>query len=204
MQNKNKLLVGITGGLSSGKSLAGRYIESLGYKVLYADTIAKELYKSNKALKARLVKIFGKSILDSDGNISGHDARKILLSTKKNIKRVGSIVHPFVRKEINKMLARIKDKVVFVEAAIMFESGYYTRMDYTILIYAPKELRIKRSVKRDGISRAEAERLMKQQMDERQKLKMADFVVRNDGKKEKLYSGLRGLLKIISSAINVS
>jgi dephospho-CoA kinase len=202
MQNKKRLLIGITGGLGAGKSIAGTYFESHGYKVLYADPIAKNLYKTNKALKATLVKEFGKGILDADGNISGPAAREILLSGRQNVKRVGRIVHPFVRKEINNMLARIKDKIVFVEAAIMFDSGYYTEMDYTILIYAPKELRINRAVERDGISRKEAERIIRQQMDERQKLKMADFVVRNDGKKQKLYNGLMGVLRIIESYIN--
>jgi dephospho-CoA kinase len=121
-RGKNKLLIGITGGIGSGKTLASRYFENSGYKVIYADEAAKKLYRSNKALKQKLVKEFGKGILDDKGNISGLAARRIILSGKKNIKRVNRIVHPFVVKEINRIIKSIKDRIVFVEAAIMFDS----------------------------------------------------------------------------------
>lgn len=194
---QNKVLIGITGGVGSGKSLASSYIESLGYTVLYADKIAKELYRKNNLLKKSLVKAFGRNILDPRGNITGLAARKIILSNKSNIKRVNKIVHPFVRKEIKRRLLSVKDTVVFIEAAIMFESGYYRQMDYTLIIYAQKELRIKRVMKRDGITQREIRKLISLQMDEREKLKLADFIVRNDGTKAKLFRGLRGFLHLI-------
>ncbi|MFI5211944.1 MAG: dephospho-CoA kinase, partial [Ignavibacteria bacterium] len=103
MQSK-KLVIGITGGVGSGKSVACKYFEKLGYRVIYADVVAKELYKTNKNLRALLVKEFGKGILDSSGRISYINARKIIFSKKSNIKRVNSIVHPFVIDEIDRII----------------------------------------------------------------------------------------------------
>jgi len=176
----NRLKIGITGGIGSGKSLAAKYFESLGYKVIYADKVAKELYANNKQLINKLVKAFGNGILDENGNLSRQNARRIIFSSKKNIKRVNSIVHPFVFREMDKIYAGIKDRVVFFESAIMFESGSYKRMNYVILVYANKEIRIKRIIQRDNIKRAAILKLMKLQLDEREKLKRADFVIRNN------------------------
>ena len=198
MQSK-KILVGISGGIGSGKSIASKYFVSHGYKVIYADKVAKDLYRTNKQLKNRLVKEFGKGILDENGNIAGAEARKIILSGKRNIKRVNQIVHPFVRKEINKIISRIQDKIIFIEAAIMFDTGYYKKMDYTLLIYAPKQLRVKRVQQRDKFSKRKIGGLMNLQMDERKKRQLADFVVRNDGTKQMLYKGLNNFLDILLS-----
>lgn len=189
-RGEKKLLIGITGGIGSGKTLASKYFESLGYKVIYADSAAKQLYRTNKILKQKLVREFGKGILDDKGNISGLAARKIMLSNRRNIKRVNMIVHPFVVKEIAGVINKIKDKIVFVEAAIMFDSGYYKRMDYTLLVYTPKDLRVKRVSDRDKIPAKEVKRLINLQMDERDKVKIADFVIRNDGSKQILYKRL--------------
>jgi len=176
----NRLKIGITGGIGSGKSLAAKYFESLGYKVIYADKVAKQLYANNKLLINKLVNAFGNGILDENGNLSRQNARRVIFSSKKNIKRVNSIVHPFVFREMDKIYSAIKDRIVFFEAAIMFESGSYKRMNYVILVYANKEIRIKRIIQRDNIKRVAILKLMKLQLDEREKLKRADFVIRNN------------------------
>lgn len=198
-RGERKLLIGISGGIGSGKTIASKYFESEGYRVIYADKVAKDLYRTNKQLKNRIVNEFGRGVLDENGNIAGTGARKIILSNKKNIKRVNSIVHPFVRKEIKKIISKKKDDLVFVEAAIMFDTGYYKHMDYTLLIYTPKVLRINRVNKRDELPKKKIVELMSLQMDEREKLKLADFVVRNDGTKQILYKGLKNFMDLLLS-----
>jgi dephospho-CoA kinase len=197
MQNK-KLLVGISGGIGSGKTLACSFLEASGYKVIYADKVAKELYRTNDKLKVRIVKEFGRGVLDEQGNVAGPGARKIILANKKNIKRVNRIVHPFVREEIARKISLLNDKIIFVEAAIMFDTGFYKMMDLTLLIYAHKKLRIKRVTQRDKITQKNVMKFMELQMDERDKVKLADFVVRNDGSKQKLYMGLKNFLIYIN------
>lgn len=197
MPQKSRLKIGITGGIGSGKSLACRYLEELGYKVIYADKIAKELYASNKALLKKLAAEFGKSILSSDGTLNRINARKVIFSNKKNIKRVNSIVHPFVFREMDRIVAGIKDRIIFFEAAIMFESGSYKRMNYVVLIYADKETRIKRIINRDGVKRRDVLKLMKLQLDEREKLKRADFVIKNNSTAAELKKKIKAFNRLI-------
>lgn len=190
--------IGITGGIGSGKSLACKYFEKLGYNVIYADYIAKELYTSNKRLLQNLVKAFGKGILDEKGNLSRINSRKIIFKSKKNIKRVNKLVHPFVIKEIDRQISRLKSRVVLIETAIMFESGYYSRNNYNVLIYANKELRIKRVRLRDKVSKISVEKLMKLQMPEQEKMLMADFIIKNNGTPGELYKNIQQFSKILS------
>lgn len=197
MPQKSRLKIGITGGIGSGKSLACRYLEELGCKVIYADKIAKELYASNKALLKKLAGEFGKSILNIDGTLNRINARKVIFSNKKNIKRVNSIVHPFVFREMDRIVAAIKDRIIFFEAAIMFESGSYKRMNYVVLIYADKEARIKRIINRDGVKRRDVLKLMKLQLDEREKLKRADFVIKNNSTAAELKKKIKAFNRII-------
>jgi dephospho-CoA kinase len=191
------LKIGITGGIGSGKSLACKYMEELGYKVIYADRIAKELYSTNKALLKKLAGEFGSGILNEDGSLNRPNARKIIFSSKKNIKRVNSIVHPFVFKEMDKRVSKIEDRIILFEAAIMFESGSYKRMNHVVLIYANKETRIKRIIARDGIKRADVLRLMTLQLDEREKLKRADFVIKNNSTPKELKKNMIAFSKIL-------
>ena len=197
MPQKSRLKIGITGGIGSGKSLACRYLEELGYKVIYADKIAKELYRTNKALLKKLAAEFGNNILNEDGSLNRLNARKIIFSNKRNIQRVNSIVHPFVFREMDRIVAGLKVRIIFFEAAIMFESGSYKRMNYVVLIFANKETRIKRIIKRDGVKRRDVLKLMKLQLDEREKLKRADFVIKNNSTPLELKKKITALNRIL-------
>lgn len=195
--DSGRLKIGITGGIGSGKSLACSYIEKLGYKVIYADRVAKELYASNLELRKKLVKAFGKGILDETGNISRPNSRKIIFSSKKNIKRVNSIVHPFVFAEMDKMVSKIKDRMVFFEAAIMFESGSYKRMNYVVLIYSNQKNRILRIRKRDNVTISAIKNLMKLQLDEREKARRADFIISNNSTPAELKQKVKALVGLL-------
>lgn len=199
MPRGEKLKIGITGGVGSGKSLAAGYFEKLGYKVIYADKIARELYSSNKELLKRLVKEFGSGILDENGKISRENSRRIIFKSKRNILRVNSIVHPFVFREMDRIVSKIKDRIIFFEAAIMFESGSYKRMNYVILIYANKEIRIKRTIARDGVKRKDVLNLMKLQLDEREKAMRADFIIKNNSTALELKKNVIAFNKILKT-----
>lgn len=193
-----KLKIGITGGVGSGKTLAARFFEELRYPVIYADVVAKQLYDSNKLLLRKLVKEFGSDIVDQHGNLARENARKIFFSSRKNIKRVNSIVHPFVFREMDKIYSKLKSKIVFFEAAIMYESGSFKRMNYVLLIFSNKELRIKRLIQRDNIKRADILKLMKFQIPEIEKLKRADFIIKNNSTPEALKNNIAAFCKILN------
>ena len=192
-----KLLIGITGGIGSGKTMASGYFEKLGYTVIHADKIAKDLYRKNKRLLKSLVREFGNGILDESGNLSRSETRKIIFSNKANIKRVNSVVHPFVFKEMDRLIKSARGRIVFVEAAIMFETGSYKRLDYVILIYSNKINRIKRVKKRDGGTGAEIEKIISLQMPEKDKIKLADFIIKNNSTPAELYKKIKAFNKIL-------
>lgn len=196
-RNKKRIRIGITGGIGSGKTLVCKYFEKLGYKVISADYVAKELYISNPAVKRALVKAFGKGILDEKKNISKEKTRKIIFNSRKNVLKVNAIVHPFVIKEIDRMISKIKDRVVMIETAIMFETGYYTRNDYNVLIYANKAVRAERVRKRDNVTLAYVKKLMSLQMSENDKIMMADFVIKNNGTEKELQQSVKQFTRIL-------
>jgi dephospho-CoA kinase len=201
MQNKQSLIIGITGGIGSGKSLACEYFQKLGCKIFYADEIAKNLYFSDKKLRAALVKQFGKNILDNKGLINFPEFRKIVFKSDANQKRVNKIVHPFVISEILAQAKKSKSKIVIVEAALIFESGFEKYNDYTILIYSNTANRTERVQKRSKLSKVLIKSIMKLQMPENEKKKKADIIIENDGTKRELQKKVKfvfGVLKALS------
>lgn len=200
MQNKHdkkKLLIGVTGGIGSGKSLACKYFKQLGCRVFYADDIAKELYIKNPKLRKELVKKFGKKITDSKGNLDFFEFRKVVFSSTANQERVNKIVHPFVISEILKRAKNSKSKLIVIEAALIFESGFNKYLDYTIVVFSTVENRIQRIRKRSGLSVRDIRLIMKLQMPEKEKMKKADFVLKNNS----LPSHLRKKVKFIYSIL---
>src|SRR5438876_7389916 len=114
-----KFLLGVTGGLGSGKSLACNFLHQAGCKVYYADSIAKQLYKKNKALKKKLIETFGTGLLDNRKVISPLKLRRLVFVSKPNQRRVGRIVHPFVISEINKRIKQNSNDYIVIEAALI-------------------------------------------------------------------------------------
>ena len=196
---KNKLLVGVTGGIGSGKSEVCRKLEKKGFKVFYADPIAKELYIKNKKLAESVVKEFGKDILNFKGKINLAKLRKVIFQSKKNFKRINEIVHPVVIDYIMKEAIKCKENIILIEAALIFESLFDEQLDYIVMVFANKENRIKRIMQRDGARRAEVENIMRYQIDERIKVKNADFVVKNNDSIFKLNPKINFLSRVLKT-----
>ncbi|MBL7128227.1 MAG: dephospho-CoA kinase [Ignavibacteria bacterium] len=196
---ENKLLVGVTGGIGSGKSEVCRKLEKKGFKVFYADPIAKELYIKNKELAEDVVKEFGKDILNFKGKINLAKLRKVIFQSKKNFKRINEIVHPVVIDYIMKEAIKCKENIILIEAALIFESLFDEQLDYIVMVFANKENRIKRIMQRDGARRADVENLMRYQIDERIKVKNADFVIKNNDTISKLNPQINFLSRVLKT-----
>lgn len=177
---KGKVLIGITGGIGSGKSEVCTQLENRGFKVFFADLIAKELYTKDKNLASALVKRFGKDILNFKGKINLAKLKQLIFLNKKNYNDANKIVHPIVIKHLEKLIRKCKEKIIIVESAILFESSYNEYLDYVVVVYANKKNRIKRVMLRDGAKKADIEKIMKYQIDEREKIEKADFVIINN------------------------
>jgi dephospho-CoA kinase len=198
-KNTNKLLIGVTGGIGSGKSLTCEYFEKLGCEIYYADDIAKELYRCNDKLKKTLVKQFGNRILDDKKNISFPEFRNIVFSSDTNQKRVNKIVHPFVISEILERAKSYPGKLVVIEAALIFESGFDKYLDYTILVYSSVKNRIERVRKRNNLSVKDIKTIMMLQMPEDEKKAKADFVIKNDFTPLELQNKVNFIFSVINN-----
>ncbi len=183
---KNKILVGITGGIGSGKSEVCRMLSKKGYKVIFADLMAKELYKSNKGLARKVVGAFGKDILNYQGVISLTKLREVVFANKRNFRKINEIVHPTVIKTLIEHIKKLKQRVIIVESALVFDTAFHKYLDYTIMVYSNKKNRLDRIMMRDGAKRSEIEKIMKYQIDEKIKIEKSDFIIVNNKSLEEL------------------
>ena len=180
MKRKGKLIIGITGGIGSGKPLVSKMLARRGFKVYYADKTAKDLYLTDKKLVNDLKKVFGKEILNFKGKINLPKLKDVIFANKKNYETINKIVHPVVISHLKKEIRKSKYDLVLVEAAILFESGFNKSLDYVVTVYSNKKTRIERLMVRDESSKTEINHLMKFQIDEKSKMEMSDFVIMNN------------------------
>jgi dephospho-CoA kinase len=194
---KNKTVVGITGGIGSGKSTVCRMLAEKGFKVFYADSIAKELYiKDNKLLK-QLVKATSKDILNFKGKIILPKLKEFIFANKKNYLKINSIVHPVVIDYLKKEIQKAEEKVIVIEAALIFESSFDKVLDFVITVYSNKKIRMDRMRQRYGITKSEVQKVMNFQMDEKKKIEKSDFVIVNN----KAVSDLTNQTELLSNIL---
>lgn len=174
-----QLKVGLTGGIGSGKSTVAKLFELLGVPVYYADAASKRLYHTNKELMASLKHHFGEDIYTED-QLNRQKLAALVFEDPSRLALLNSLVHPPTIKDMEEWVERQTAPYVIKEAAILFESGTASGLDYVIGVYAPVHLRIKRTMDRDGISREEVQARMNRQIDEDIKMRLCDFVITNN------------------------
>jgi dephospho-CoA kinase len=176
--------IGITGGIGSGKTTVCKIFESLGIPVYYADDRAQVLMTENKKLVDEIKKLIGDKSYFEDGSLNRQYIASVVFKNKNKLEQLNSLVHPAVAKD--GILWQQSQSVVpytLKEAALLIESGSFQALDYLITVWAPKETRIQRVIKRDNITRHEVEARIDKQIPEFEKLRLAQFVIINDGKK---------------------
>lgn len=174
--------IGVTGGIGAGKSLVSKIIEAMGFPVFNSDLEAKKIINFHPQVKSELIELFEASIY-SEGEINRKKLAEIIFNDPLTREKVNQIIHPRVRLAFNNYANNSNSKLVFNEAAILFETDAYKQFDATILITSPKELRIKRLMVRDNSSSEEVEARMKAQWSDERKAKLAAFIVENDEKR---------------------
>ena len=177
------MVIGITGGIGSGKSVISRLLRSMGYAVYDSDFEAKNLINNSLPLQKKLAEAFGKGIF-SNGIVNKEAFASLIFSGGEQLRKANAIIHPEVIKHFLEWLPAQKTPLVCIETAILFESGFDKLVDKILLVYAPQSLRLERAVKRAGEGqRFSVEQRMAQQISDEEKMKMVDFVVINDEKK---------------------
>ncbi len=171
-------IVGITGGIGSGKTFVAKMFASFGIPIYYADVEAKNLMDSSLEIRQELVALLGEQTYGSGKLDRKYMADKIF-NDPELLQKTNAIIHPRVGEHFLGWVSRQTAPYVMKEAAILFESGAAAQCDVVILVTAPKTVRIERVMARDHVSAEEVEARMKNQWSDEKKIKLADFVIEN-------------------------
>ena len=171
-------IVGLTGGIGSGKTTVAAMFKNLGVPVYIADTEAKKLTNSSKVIKRKLIKLLGEEAYGST-ELNRAYVADCIFNDKELLNNVNQIIHPKVKAHFKRWVAKQEGEYCIKEVAILFENGGYKDCDYTILITAPKQIRIKRLLKREHTTEENIAARMKNQWSDAKKIKLAHTVIEN-------------------------
>jgi dephospho-CoA kinase len=182
------LMVGLTGGVASGKSVVSQVLKEEGAYLIDADQIARELVQPRTPIWKELIKVFGKEILQKDGSIHRKKLAAKVFSDPEQRNLLNRILHPRIKKEMGRRLKAIGQKdpeaIVVIDAPLLIETGDHREMDKIIVVISTEEQQIERLKERRGVNREEARRIIASQIATEEKLKVAHFVIRNEGSLE--------------------
>lgn len=177
----DKILVGVTGGIGSGKSYLCNILREAGFPVFDTDTAARNEMLENTELRTRLQKLVSPDVFKADGSLNKPVIRKFLHASPENAARFDAEVHPCVRKSWRCWAKKQASLIVFMECALLYEAEFDNEVAYTVLVTAPEDLRVERVMKRDGISAQTVRKWISMQLDEKQKMLRADYIIYNNG-----------------------
>jgi dephospho-CoA kinase len=173
------LKIGLTGGIGSGKSAVAKIFSILGIPVFYADAEAKMIMENDAALASSIMQAFGEGTY-TVGKLNRSFLANLVFNDPLKLERLNALVHPATIAAADNWMQQQQTPYVIKEAALLFEAGTASHLDYIVGVYAPQHLRLKRVMDRDGVTREEVLTRMSRQIDETIKMKLCDFVVVND------------------------
>ncbi|HLG23325.1 MAG TPA: dephospho-CoA kinase [Candidatus Nanoarchaeia archaeon] len=173
------MIVGITGSIGSGKTTVANLFKKHGFKVINADEMYHKLSKPDKSIYNKIIKEFGKGILNKDKTINRETLKKIVFSDPKKLKKLNSITHPLILKEIKKEINNSKSKNIVLDVPLLIEAGMQELVDKVIVIKCDEKTQIKRLLKKGKHTKKEILNILKSQMPIKEKMEHADFVIDN-------------------------
>ncbi|WP_232459757.1 MULTISPECIES: dephospho-CoA kinase [unclassified Winogradskyella] len=176
---KKQIIVGITGGIGSGKTTISKYFEALGIPVYHADFEAKALMNRSKVIRRKLIALFGDNTY-KNGALNRDYLRSKIFNNKDLLTQMNAIVHPKVGAHFKRWIKKQDAPYVLKEVAIIFENNLQSQYDYIITVVADKEERIKRVIQRDNTSRDSVESIILNQLPDEEKINKSDFIIEND------------------------
>jgi len=178
------LLVGLTGGIATGKSTVSDILQSLGAIVLDADVLAREVVEPGQPALATIVREFGREVLEADGRLDRKRLAAVVFAHPERRRRLEAITHPAIRERFQARLAGLEaegyEGLVFWDAPVMIEAGGHRAMDRLVVVVADETTQRARAISRDGDA-ADVERRIANQLPLAEKVKLADYVIDNSG-----------------------
>lgn len=175
-----KKIIGITGGIGSGKSTVAEIIEEFGYPVYYSDDHAKEIVNNDAELQLKIRELLGDEAYDASGRYDRAFVAQKVFDNVNQLNQLNSLIHPAVKKDFERWVEDQDETFLFKETALLFELKLHEACDRSILVTADDEIRIKRVMARDKKTAAQVQAIINRQMPENEKAAMADFVIFNN------------------------
>ena len=187
------MVIGLTGGIGTGKSTVSRKLREKGYPIIDLDVISREVITYPEVID-ELVRNFGNEILEEQNEVSGKKSisrnklRQTVFKDEKKVAVLNSIMHPPIIEEMRRQIKELRKdyKTVFVEVQLLFEVKLEKEFDMTVLVYADRKTQIERGLKRDGRSEGEVQEIINAQMSMDEKRKLSNYIIENNGNSEML------------------
>lgn len=175
------IVVGLTGGISSGKSTVSNYIKAKGIPVIDADIIAREILKDAPTILENIRLCFGDNVFDEKGNLIRRKLGNIVFSNKKKLGELNRITHPEIKMRVKEKIEELKktNDICFFDAALLIEGNFNDLTDKIVVVYIPQTLQVERLMKRDDLTFDEAMARVSSQMNIDEKIKWADYIIDN-------------------------
>ena len=190
------MILGLTGGIATGKSTVAKYFEEKKIPVICADEIAREITDSQEILN-QISDMFGSNVI-FEKKLDRKKLREIVFKDAESVEKLNRITHPAIIKKIKEEIENKKQNLLLVvDIPLLFEGKYEFLVEKVLLITCKKELQIERVKKRDSVSEESAQNVISRQMDIGKKEKMADFIIENNGTVEELIEKVEKFLEKI-------
>ena len=199
-----KKVIGITGGIASGKSNVCRILKSEGYLVIDADEIYTKLSLPGGLCYQAVLAAFGSDYINKDGTIAKKKLGQLIFHHEAARLKLNAVTHPLIQAEITRQIALTDEPIVFVDIPLLYEAGFTALCDRVIVVYLDRERQIKRLMERDHIDRDYALVKIGSQMDLNEKKALADYVIDSSGSFEQTQQQVKKLIKQIKEKENGS
>ena len=196
------MIIGVTGGIGSGKSAAGIEFEKLGITVIDADEIAQKASLKNSKAYKEIVEYFGASILDNSQNIDRRKLRNIVFNNDEQKKKLEQILHPAIREDISFAISNSKSPYTIIMVPLIYETNSKDNYNRILVIDCDEDIQISRAVTRDGASEEDIKKIINSQATKKERLSIADDVISNNSSIEKLSEKVLHLHKNYLELIN--
>jgi dephospho-CoA kinase len=186
-------ILGVTGGIGSGKTAATDYFQTLGIVVVDADIVAREVVQPGQRALADIVQHFGQDVLAADGSLDRRKLREIVFTDVSQRQALEAITHPAIHAELIRQLQMASSPYAILATPLLWETGQAKLVQHSLVIDVPEALQLQRASQRDGSSEAQIKAIMAAQLNRDQRLAKADDVISNTGSLQDLYAAINRL-----------
>jgi len=180
------MIIGLTGGIASGKSTVSKYLTEKGFKVYDADKIAKDI-SEKKIVQEEIILNFGDKILTEDGKVDRKKLKEIVFADKDKLKKLNAIIHPKVIDFYRELKEKNTDETIIFDVPLLFEIGIDKFCDKILVVISDYDIQLNRIIERDNIDKELASKIIKSQISNEERIKKADIVIENNTSLEELY-----------------